>query len=98
MTNFSAIYQTSHGDTIESDNPRLDAFKQSAYLNACGHIPQITQNADMSYTVKVQSGKIAPLTFEPSKTPQPEEVKESKRNEIKSQRMIKEQAKRNSSW
>ena len=29
---FKLIYHGSHGDTVDSDNPKLDAYKQAAYF------------------------------------------------------------------
>lgn len=66
MTKFSVIYQTKYGDTVASDNPKLDAYKQAAYLQALGYNWGIIIR-DGRYTVQAETvtqHKIADITFE----------------------------------
>lgn len=34
---FKLIYQSKYGDTVESNNPKLDAYKQMHYNKMCGY-------------------------------------------------------------
>ena len=36
---FAIIYQGPHGDTVDCDDPKLDAYKQAAYIRSDG--PQL---------------------------------------------------------
>lgn len=59
---FSIIYQGPRGDTVESDNPKLSAYKQVAYVvNVLGRRYSITSE-DGSYTVSGDG--LQPITFE----------------------------------
>jgi hypothetical protein len=63
MASFSVIYKGIHGDTVSSENPKLDAYKQAAYIqNYLGRVYQITSNLDGSYTVTGDG--LNPVTFE----------------------------------
>src|SRR5262249_27597834 len=59
---FQIIYQGPHGDTVESGNPKLDAYKQAAYIVRMGRTYTITSHDDGSYTVTGDG--LQPITFE----------------------------------
>lgn len=62
--NFREQYAGKHGPTVESDNPKLDAYKQAAYIqNSLGRRYSLTSHADGSYTVAGDG--IDSITFEP---------------------------------
>lgn len=60
---FQEIYKSIHGDTVSSENVKLDAYKQANYIrNVLDRITKMTFHEDGCITV---SGKgIAPITFE----------------------------------
>jgi hypothetical protein len=59
---FAIIYQGPHGDTVESDDPRLAAYKQAAYIRLrLGRNYQLTAHDDGSYTVSGDG--LQPITF-----------------------------------
>jgi len=61
---FSAMQPGTHGDTMHSHTPRLDALKQAAYIqNRLGLRYTMTEHADGAVTV--QGDGLAPLTFSP---------------------------------
>lgn len=66
---FNVIYQGPHGQTVASDDPKLDAYKQMAYLQKCGTGYRLTAQADGSYTVAGDG--LEPITFEPRKADPP---------------------------
>lgn len=67
---FSIIYQGPHGDTVHSDNPKLDAYKQASYVaNILRRNYSITSHDDGSYTVSGDG--LQPITFERSNHVQP---------------------------
>jgi hypothetical protein len=64
---FKVIYQGKYGDTVESDNPKLDAYKHMAYLHMIG-IRSGLIIRDGRYTVQAESitgMKLSDMTFEP---------------------------------
>lgn len=59
---FRVVYQTKHGDTVQSDDPKLDAYKQAHHLkNILGRKYELIAHEDGSYTVK--SPGLASITF-----------------------------------
>jgi hypothetical protein len=60
---FQIIYQGPHGDTVDSDNPRLSAYKQMAYLLRIGRRYSLTCHEDGAYTVAGDGCE--PITFAP---------------------------------
>jgi len=48
---FAIIYQGPHGDTVESNHPKLDAYKQAAVIVRMGRQYVLTCHDDGSYTV-----------------------------------------------
>ena len=69
MTKFNLIYKSKYGDTVSSDNPKLDAYKHMAYLHMLGIRTGLLIRGDC-YTVQgetITQSKIADLTFESQK-------------------------------
>lgn len=65
---FRAIFQGAHGPTVAAANPKLDAYKQAAYVqNVLGRRYSLTCHADGAYTVAGDG--LEPLTFEPEQQP-----------------------------
>ena len=63
---FKLIYQGRYGDTVASDNPKLDAYKHMAYLHVLGVRTGLIVR-DGCYTVQgetIARVKTADLTFE----------------------------------
>jgi hypothetical protein len=60
---FAIIHQGPHGDTVDSDHPKLDAYKQAAYIRRMGRNYQLTAHDDGSYTVAGDG--LEPITFAP---------------------------------
>ncbi len=61
---FRAIFQGEHGPTVAAANPKLDAYKQAAYVqNVLGRRYRLTCHADGAYTVAGDG--LNPLTFAP---------------------------------
>lgn len=59
---FNLIYESKYGPTVESDNPKLDAYKQIHYNKVCGYTSVLIVR-DGCYTVQVVG--LADITFEP---------------------------------
>ena len=61
---FAAIYQSEHGNTVETKDPKLEAYKQAAYiLNVLGRRYSMTVHEDGAFTVT--GDDLASLTFQP---------------------------------
>jgi hypothetical protein len=61
---FQIIQQGKHGPTVESDNPRLSAYKQAAYVRrVLGRNYQLTAHDDGCYTFAGDG--LEPITFAP---------------------------------
>jgi hypothetical protein len=64
---FSILYAGKHGPSVESDNPKIDAYKQASYIqNILGSPYSLTSHDDGCFTVV--GGGAAPITFEPMGT------------------------------
>jgi hypothetical protein len=59
---FRVIYQGAHGNTVGSENPKLDAYKQMALIASQGRRYRLIAQADGSYTI--EGDGLARLTFE----------------------------------
>ena len=65
---FHAICQGPHGDTVAAANPKLEAYKQAAYVqNVLGRNYRLTARPGDVYTV--EGDGVAALTFEPESKP-----------------------------
>jgi len=61
---FRAIFQGEHGDTVAVANPKLEAYKQAAYIqNVLGRRYRLTGRPGNVYTVAGDG--LAALTFQP---------------------------------
>lgn len=66
MSAFQVIEQGPHGDTVTVANPKLEAYKQAAYVqNVLGRRYGLTCRPDGTYTV--QGDGLAALTFQPER-------------------------------
>jgi len=65
---FRAIEQGPYGDTVSVANPKLEAYKQAAYVqNVLGRRYRLTCRQDETYTV--EGDGLAALTFQPERQP-----------------------------
>ena len=65
---FHVIERGPHGDTVTVANPKLEAYKQAAYVqNVLGRRYSLTCRPDGTYTV--QGDGLAALTFRPEQQP-----------------------------
>ena len=63
-TAFRAVYRTKYGDTVQTSDPRLEAYKQAAYIvNVLGRRYGLTAHEDGAFTVTGDG--LASLTFVP---------------------------------
>jgi hypothetical protein len=60
---FAVIYKGPHGPTVDSDYPKLDAYRQAAMIVRMGHGYSMTCHADGSYTVAGDG--LESITFSP---------------------------------
>lgn len=61
---FATIYRSKYGDTVSAIDPKLEAYKQAAYiLNVLGCRYSLTAHENGAYTVT--GGGLASLTFWP---------------------------------
>ena len=64
---FQVPYDGPHGPTVESDNPKIDAYKQAAHIqNVLGRRYSLTSHEDGHYTVAGDG--LEPITFAPALT------------------------------
>lgn len=60
---FQVIYAGKHGPSVQSDNPKLDAYKQAAQIqNVLRRNYSLTCHEDGAYTVAGDG--LEPITFE----------------------------------
>ena len=59
---FRLQYKGAHGDTVGSDNPKVDAYKQMSLIARLGRRYRLTVHADGAYTVAGDG--LAEITFE----------------------------------
>jgi hypothetical protein len=65
---FQVIFTGPHGPTVNSDNPKIDAYKQAAMIqNTLGRRYSLTAHEDGAYTVAGDG--LEPITFQPEDTP-----------------------------
>jgi len=65
---FRAIFQGPHGDTVAAADPKLEAYKQAAYVqNVLGRRYRLTSRPGDIYTV--EGDGLAALTFQPEQQP-----------------------------
>lgn len=64
---FKVIYESKYGNTVESDNPKLESYKHMAYLRMCG-INSSLLIRDGHYTVQAEQNgrRLADITFAPT--------------------------------
>lgn len=61
---FSIIYDGKHGKSVQSGNPRIDAYRQVAHISKnMGLNYSLTAHEDGCYTVAGDG--LMPITFEP---------------------------------
>jgi hypothetical protein len=62
---FTVIFEGKYGNTVESENPKLDAYKHMAYLRICGQNSGLIIR-DGCYTVQSEKNgyKLADMTFQ----------------------------------
>jgi hypothetical protein len=65
MAAFNVVYESKHGPTVHSDNPRIDVYKylsRAVVADGLARGYTLVCNADGSYTATVDG--LMPLTFE----------------------------------
>jgi len=65
---FRAIFQGPYGDTVAAANPKVEAYKQAAYIqNVLGRRYRLTARPGDIYSV--EGDGLATLTFQPEQQP-----------------------------
>jgi len=65
---FHAIFQGTYGDTVAVTNPKIEAYKQAAYIqNVLGRRYRLTARPGDVYTV--EGDGLSAMTFQPEQAP-----------------------------
>lgn len=63
---FRIMYDSKYGNTVEVENPKIESYKQMAYLRICGINSGLLIREDCYTVQSEQNGhKLADITFSP---------------------------------